>query len=46
MSVEKQWDEFDEEPIDPEMLIRIDAVREHPSAAITHAEMLAEFGLK
>ena len=34
-----------EEPIDPEMLARIDRARANPSPGIPHDEIMREFGL-
>jgi hypothetical protein len=34
-----------EEPVDPEMLARIDAARANPSPGIPHEEILREYGL-
>lgn len=34
-----------EVPVDPEMLARIDKARAHPSAGISHDDVLREFGL-
>ncbi|MGO4881655.1 MAG: hypothetical protein ACLP59_12635 [Bryobacteraceae bacterium] len=34
----------EEQPVDPEMLARIDAARAHPSPGIPHEEILREFG--
>jgi len=34
-----------EAPVDPEMLARIDKARAHPSAGISHDDVLREFGL-
>jgi hypothetical protein len=34
-----------EQPVDPEILARIDAARANPSAGIPHDEILHEFGL-
>jgi hypothetical protein len=33
-----------EAPVDPEMLARIDRARAHPSAGISHDDILREFG--
>ncbi|MGA2742641.1 MAG: hypothetical protein ABSG65_35035 [Bryobacteraceae bacterium] len=35
----------DEQPVDSEMLARIDAARAHPSLGIPHQEILREFGV-
>jgi hypothetical protein len=35
----------EEQPVDPEMLARIDAARAHPSPGIPHEEILREFGV-
>ncbi|HXM45001.1 MAG TPA: hypothetical protein VN924_27430 [Bryobacteraceae bacterium] len=35
----------DEQPVDSEMLARIDAARAHPSPGIPHEEILREFGV-
>jgi hypothetical protein len=35
----------EEQPVDPEMLARIDAARAHPSPGTPHEEILREFGL-
>jgi hypothetical protein len=34
----------EEQPVEPEMLARIDAARAHPSSGIPHEEILREFG--
>jgi hypothetical protein len=34
----------EEQPVDPEMLARINDARVHPSAGIPHEEILREFG--
>lgn len=34
-----------EAPVDPAMLTRIDKARAHPSAGISHDDVLREFGL-
>jgi len=34
-----------EEPVDPEMLARIDAARKNPASGIPHEDILREFGL-
>ena len=35
----------DEEPVDPDMLARIDAARKNPVRGIAHEDVLHEFGL-
>jgi hypothetical protein len=35
----------EEQPVDPEMLARVDAARAHPSPGIPHEEILREFGM-
>jgi hypothetical protein len=35
----------EEQPVDSEMLARIDAARAHPSPGISHEEILREFGV-
>ncbi|MGA3042509.1 MAG: hypothetical protein ABSF54_17130 [Bryobacteraceae bacterium] len=35
----------EEQPVEPDMLARIDAARAHPSPGIPHGEILGEFGV-
>ena len=34
-----------ESPVDPDMLVRIDSARSHPSPGIPHEDILREYGL-
>jgi hypothetical protein len=45
MSKEQLLIEHEEQPVDSEMLARIDAARANPSPGIPHEEILREFGV-
>jgi hypothetical protein len=36
---------YEEQPVDSEMLVRIDAARAHPSPGVPHDEIMREFGV-